>query len=88
MARPDHLRFAVLVSANAEWAAVKSILPNPHTLAVFSSNGTVLGTRRSQINKRARAMKNAATVQMRPFQAPREAVDEDLRVRCAGYCPK
>jgi len=30
MARPDHLRFAVLVPANAEWAAVKSILPNPH----------------------------------------------------------
>src|SRR2546427_11842362 len=24
MAQPDHLKFAVLVSANAEWAAVKS----------------------------------------------------------------
>ena len=26
MAQPDHLKFAVLVSANAEWAAVKSAL--------------------------------------------------------------
>jgi len=27
MAQPDHLKFAVLVSANAEWAAVKSVFP-------------------------------------------------------------
>ncbi len=27
MARPTDLKFLVLVSANAEWAAVKSLLP-------------------------------------------------------------
>src|SRR5712691_2022325 len=31
MSNSDHLKFAILVSANAEWTVLKSLFPHPHT---------------------------------------------------------